>query len=60
MRIGYIGNAGGGGVGGGGGYPPPTVKTFLGGFGGTKSRFWCVIKFKLTSIIAPNVYMIAG
>ena len=26
------------------------------GFWGTKPDFWCVIRFKLTSTLAPNVY----
>ena len=36
-------------------YPPPTVRTFL-DFGVLKPGFRWVIKFKLTSILAPNVY----
>ena len=36
-------------------YPPPKMGTFL-DFGVLKPGFWWVIKFKLTSILAPNVY----
>ena len=42
-------------MGGGGGYPPPTVGLF-GFWGILKPGFGCIIKFKLTSILAPNVY----
>ena len=35
--------------------PPPTTGTFL-DFGVLKPGFWCVIRFKLTSTRAPNVY----
>ena len=37
------------------GYPPPTVGTFL-DFGVLKQGFGCIIQFRLTSILAPNVY----
>ena len=40
------------------GYPPPTVGTFLGDFRVLiyKPGFGWVIRFKLTSTLAPNVY----
>ena len=46
-----IGNHGGCGR----GYPPPTVGTLL-DFGVLKPGFLWVIRFKLTSTLAPNVY----
>ena len=39
----------------GGDIPLPRWGTFF-GFGGTiKPGFWCIIRFELTSILAPNV-----
>ena len=39
----------------GGGIPLPRWD-FLDFWGILKPGFWCIIKFKLTSILAPNVY----
>ena len=43
---------------GGGGYflPLPRWGLFFFFFFGTKTRFGCIIKFKLTPIVAQNVY----